>query len=112
MNLKLNGMDACLCCEFFEAWLCDKKVGKVVSTMIKYGKEIYEKNQTEFDGMTCKDVEIIAQKLFQSEINYGRILAFLVFAVVQFPDKKVETCKALTTIDKRWWLYFDNFLFY
>ena len=112
MNLKLNGMDACLCCEFFDAWLYEKKVCKVVSTMIKHGKEMYERNQREFDGMICQDVENIACKLFQNNINYGRILAFLVFAVVQFPDEKTKTCNALRTIDKGWWLYFDNFLFY
>ena len=98
VNWKETKMVVCLCCEFYNAWISNSQVSSHAEKCVRIGKELYEKHRNEFDEMICDDMEAVAKNLFKDEINFGRVVAFLVFGVVHFPEQKQRTCKILRNL--------------
>ena len=92
---NLKGMDVCICCEFFDGWVSNIQVSQKVENVISVARELYQTNKEEFDNMMCNDMEGVAQELFKYKKTFGRVLAFLVFAVIHFPEEKLRTCTLL-----------------
>lgn len=101
--------NVCLCCAFYDAWSEGATNNEIVARMVQLGKKIND--EYNFDNMVTANMQGVACELFKEEVNYGRIIAFLVYAVTHFPNEKKMACQVLQTMDDQWQRYFKSELF-